>query len=164
MRLVEYQGALQVLDFANGHIELVLVKAIEGAALIGQSISQLQVHMPSVEAKIVAISRQGETLTPQSDTVIEVDDEVFFIAAKDNVREVISELRGIMTPCRNIMIAGGGNIGVGLAQALEDRYHVKIISRDNNVVADWLKNCKMQSSYMVMPLMKLYCLMKILRM
>lgn len=130
MRLVEYPGALQVLDFANGHIELVLVKALKGAALIGQPLNQLQVHLPSVEAKIVAISRQGAAISPQLDTVIEVDDEVFFIAAKDNVREVISELRGIIEPPRNVMIAGGGNIGLGLAQALENHYRVKVITRD----------------------------------
>jgi trk system potassium uptake protein TrkA len=131
-RLVEYSGALQVLDFSHGKIELVMVKAIDGAALVGQPLSKLLVHLPSVDAKIVAISRQGKTIIPQSDTHIEVDDEVFFITAKENVREVISELQGIVSPCRNIMIAGGGNIGMGLAQVLEDRYHVKIISRDKH--------------------------------
>ncbi len=129
-RLVEYPGALQVLDFANGSIELVIVRAQKNAPLIGLPLNQLQAHMPSVEAKIIAISRQGRTMEPSGNTVIEANDEVFFIASKDNVREVISELRGIMPPYRNIMIAGGGNVAVGLAQVLEKKYHVKVISRD----------------------------------
>lgn len=131
-RLIEYPSALQVLDFAHGKIELVMVKALKDAPLIGQPLSNVLIHLPSVEAKIVAISRQGKTVIPQPDTIIEVDDEVFFIAAKDHVREVISELRGTIKPCRNIMIAGGGNIGLGLAHALENDYHVKIITRDKS--------------------------------
>ncbi|MFA6036544.1 MAG: Trk system potassium transporter TrkA [Legionellales bacterium] len=129
-RLVEYPNALQVLDFAHGKIELVMVKALKDAPLIGQPLRNVLVHLPSVEAKIVAISRQGKTIIPEPDTIIEVDDDVFFIAGKNNVREVISELRGISKPPRNIMIAGGGNIGLGLARALENDYHVKVITRD----------------------------------
>jgi trk system potassium uptake protein TrkA len=131
-RLVEYPSALQVLDFAQGKIELVMVKAKENAPLIGQPLKNLGIHMPSVETKIVAITRQNNTITPEPDTIIEINDEVFFIADKNNVREVISELRGSITPSRNIMIAGGGNTGLGIAQALEHRYHVKIISRDKH--------------------------------
>ncbi|HLF66932.1 MAG TPA: Trk system potassium transporter TrkA, partial [Gammaproteobacteria bacterium] len=128
-RLIEYPGALQVLDFANGHIELVSIQALKGAPIVGYPLSLMHVHMPSVEAKIVAISRAGLTINPTPDTVIEADDEVFFIAAKNNVREVNSELRGIDKPNRSIMIAGGGNIGLGLAQILESHYQVKVINR-----------------------------------
>ncbi len=81
-RLIEYPGALQVLDFANGHIELVSLQALKGAPLIGHPLSLLHVHMPSVEARIVALSRGGKSITPSPDTVVEADDEVYFIAAK----------------------------------------------------------------------------------
>jgi len=128
-RLIEYPGALQVLDFADGRVQLVTLKALAGAPLVGQTLSQLYVHMPSVEARIVAIFRHGEAITPTAETVIEVNDEVFFIAAKEDVREVISELRGVITPYKNIIIAGGGKIGMSLAKSLENRYNVKIINR-----------------------------------
>lgn len=127
MRLIEYPGALQVLDLAEGRIEFVIVKALKGAPLIGLTLNQLHKHLPSVEAKILTIARASTTFAPNPDTIIEIDDEVFFIASKDNVREVISELRAITTPYQSIMIAGGGNIGFSLAQKLEQHYQVKIV-------------------------------------
>jgi trk system potassium uptake protein TrkA len=55
---------------------------------------------------------------------------VFFIAARKNIRAVMSELRRLEKPVKRIMIAGGGNIGKRLAQTLEGRYQVKLIERN----------------------------------
>jgi trk system potassium uptake protein TrkA len=63
---------------------------------------------------------------PEGHTVIEVDDEVFFIAARKNIRAVMSEMRRSEKPYKRIMIAGGGNIGFRLAKKIESRYSVKI--------------------------------------
>ena len=59
--------------------------------------------------------------------MIEDGDEVFFIAAKKNIKKVMSELRKAERPYKRIIIAGGGNIGYRLASALEDSLNIKII-------------------------------------
>jgi trk system potassium uptake protein TrkA len=61
--------------------------------------------------------------------VVEPDDEVFFIAAREHIRAVTSELREVDKPYHRIMIAGGGNIGATLAERLEKHYQVKVIER-----------------------------------
>ncbi len=128
-RLIEFPGALQVLDFANGHVQCVALRAVEGAPLVGQALKNLYIHMPSIKAKIAAIFRQNTLVTLDEDTVIQANDEVFCICESTEIREVISELRGLIEPYKRIMIAGGGNIGFNLAQTLEKNYHVKIIDR-----------------------------------
>ena len=55
---------------------------------------------------------------------------MFFIAARKNIRAVMSELRKVDKPNKRIMIAGGGNIGRRLAQTLESNYQVKIIDHN----------------------------------
>ncbi len=130
-RLIEYPGALQVLDFADGLVRLVAVKAYYGGMLVGHELRELKEHMPGIKSRVAAIFRRGTPIIPQGNTVIEVDDEVFFIAAKDDIRAVMSELRKLDKPIKRIMVVGGGNIGKGLAAALEDRYQVKLI--DHNV-------------------------------
>jgi len=130
-RLIEYPGALQVLDFADGLVRLVAVKAYYGGPLVGHELRELKEHMPGIKSRVAAIFRRGTPIIPQGDTVIEVDDEVFFIAAKDDIRAVMSELRKLDKPIKRIIVVGGGNIGKGLAAALEDRYQVKLI--DHNV-------------------------------
>jgi len=129
-RLVEFPGALQVLDFANGRVRLVAVKAYYGGPMVGHELSELSEHMPGIETRVAAIYRRGQAIIPQGDTVIEVDDEVFFIASKENIRAVMSEMRRMDKTVKRILLVGGGNIGKGLAKALENKYQVKLIERD----------------------------------
>ncbi|GGG59055.1 potassium transporter inner membrane associated protein [Pseudohongiella nitratireducens] len=126
-RLIELPGSLQVLDFADGNAQLVGVRAYYGGPLVGQEIRFLREHMPNVDARVAAIFRRNRAITPEGSTVIEADDEVFFIAAPKNIRAVMSELRRMDKPYKRVIIAGGGNIGVRLAAALEKKYQVKVI-------------------------------------
>jgi len=126
-RLIEYPGSLQVIDFAGGKAQLVAVKAYYGGPLVGQQLRQLREHMPNVDMRVAAIFRRDRPIIPQGDTVIEADDEVFFIAAKADIRAVMSEMRRLDENYKRIMIAGGGHIGERLAEAIESRYQVKII-------------------------------------
>jgi trk system potassium uptake protein TrkA len=130
MRLIEHPGALQVLDFADGKVRLVGVRAYYGGPLVGNELGALREHMPGIHARVAAIFRRGTSILPTGKTVIEAGDEVFFIAARKNIRAVMSELRRLEKPVKRIIIAGGGNIGKRLAQALETRYQIKIIERD----------------------------------
>ncbi|GGJ94977.1 Trk system potassium transporter TrkA [Pseudomonas matsuisoli] len=126
-RLIEYPGALQVIDFAEGKAQLVGVKAYYGGPLVGQQLRQLREHMPKVDARVAAIYRRDRPIIPQGNTIIEADDEVFFIAAKDHILSVMGELRRLEDSNKRIVIAGGGHIGERLAEAIESRYQVKII-------------------------------------
>ncbi len=129
-RLIEYPGALQVLNFAEGKVQLVAVKAYYGGPLVGQELQKLRQHMPSVDTRVAAIYRRNRAIIPEGNTVIEADDEVFFIAAKKDIRAVMSELRRLERPAKRVIIAGGGNIGKRLATALENDYQVKLIDHN----------------------------------
>jgi trk system potassium uptake protein TrkA len=129
-RLIDLPGALQVLDFADGRVQLVAVKAFYGGPLVGQEIRLLRQHMPSVDARVAAIFRKDRPIIPEGSTVIEADDEVFFIAAQKNIKACMGELRRLDKPYKRLIIAGGGNIGMRLAESLEDRYQIKIIEKD----------------------------------
>ena len=131
-RLIEHPGALQVLDFAGGKVRLVGVRAYYGGPLVGQELRTLREHMPGIHTRVAAIFRRGKPIIPEGDTVIEAGDEVFFIAARKNIRAVMSELRKLDKPVKRIILAGGGNIGKRLAQALEGRYQVKIIEHNRD--------------------------------
>ncbi|WP_267273519.1 Trk system potassium transporter TrkA [Pseudomonas putida] len=128
-RLIEHPGSLQVIDFAEGKAQLVAVKAYYGGPLVGQQLRQIRAHMPNVDTRVAAIFRRDRPITPRGDTVIEADDEVFFIAAKKDIRAVMGELRRIDETNKRIVIAGGGQIGERLAEAIESRYQVKIIEK-----------------------------------
>ncbi|ERP86975.1 potassium transporter peripheral membrane protein [Marinobacter sp. ES-1] len=130
-RLIEYPGTLQVLEFSKGLARLVAIRATQGGPLVGRELSYLRTHMPKIDTRVAAIFRKDRAIMPQGDTVIEDGDEVFFIAAADHIRSVMSELQPLSKPYKRIFICGGGNIGYRLANTLESRYQVKILERDH---------------------------------
>ena len=143
-RLIEYPGAIQVLDFADGAVQLVGIKAYHDGPLVGSPLVEMRDHMPNIEARVAAIYRKNEVITPKSDTVIMADDEVFFVAARKHIRRVMGEMRKMDFKLKRIMLAGGGNIGLGLAKALERKGNiVKIIEHNPEraeAIADEVKN------------------------
>lgn len=130
-RLVDYPGALQVMEFAGGRASLVAVKAYYGGKLVGHAISSLKEHMPNVETRVAAIFRQGKAIKPMGTTIIEAGDEVFFITDTRYVRMVMEEMQKLEHQYRRVMIAGGGNVGAGLARMLEENHHVKLIEHNS---------------------------------
>jgi trk system potassium uptake protein TrkA len=129
-RIIEHPGALQVLDFAEGQVRLMGVRAYEGSSLVGQALRVLPDRMPGIETRVAAIFRQGRPIMPEGNTLIEADDEVFFIAARKNARAIVGELRKLDRMVKRLIIAGGGHIGARLAQGLEDRFQVKVIEHN----------------------------------
>jgi trk system potassium uptake protein TrkA len=128
-RLIEYPGALQVVDFAEGRVRLVGLRAYYGGPLVSRQLKELPTHLPGVDMRVAAVYRRGRPIIPEGDTVIEVDDEVFFIAADEHIRKIMAEMRKLERPVKRVMLAGGGNIGLRLARALEDHVQVKLIER-----------------------------------
>ncbi|MHB1352906.1 MAG: Trk system potassium transporter TrkA [Thiobacillus sp.] len=136
-RLIEHPEALQVLDFAEGKIRLVAVRAYHGGPLVGHELQDIKRHMPNVDCRVPAIYRRDHGIVPKGITVIEPGDEVFFLARKQDIPGVMRELRRMERPVRRVMIAGGGNIGRRLAARIERDYDVKVIDH-NKIVSNTL--------------------------
>lgn len=142
-RLIEFPGALQVLDFAGGKVQLVAARAFYGGPLVGHPLRDLPEQLPGIQARVTAIYRRQEVIIPKGDTVIEPGDDVFFIAAPKHIRAVMSEFRKLDSPNRRVIIAGGGNIGTRLAKALEKTCNIKIIENNEDrarAIAEELKH------------------------
>ena len=135
LKLIEFPEALQVLEFADGGASLIAVRAFAGGPLVSHPIKDLRRHIPNVDSRIVAIFRNDASVRVDGDTFIQPGDEVFFLAPSKNIRAVMGELRRMDKPVRRVILAGGGNIGLRLARALDtgegldtsDRFNVRII-------------------------------------
>ena len=127
--LIQFPGALQVLEFSAGRVRLVAARARDGA-LVNRPLYKLPEDIPNVECRVAAIYRDGASISPNGDTVVMEDDEVFFVAGRKDIQAVLREVRAPDDPIRRVVIAGGGNIGTRLAATLERSNQVKVIERD----------------------------------
>ena len=126
-QLISFPGALQVLDFADGKAQMVAVRMNKNSPLLDKTIEQLSEYLPNADYRIVTIFRGGKGITPNGNTVIKQDDELFIIAAAKTIRKLLKDIKQTDKSVKRLMIAGGGNIGVNLARSLENQYQVKVI-------------------------------------
>src|ERR1700722_9586502 len=61
-RLLSYPGALQVVDFADGRVQLVGLRARPDGLLVGRELRTLREHLPDTEARIAAIYRKDRLI------------------------------------------------------------------------------------------------------
>ena len=91
-KLIEYPGALQVVNFAEGKVSIAAVKAYYGGPLVGNALFDARTHAAYRHPRR-RYFRQDRPIRPQGSTIIEAGDEVFFVAASQHIRAVMSELQ-----------------------------------------------------------------------
>ena len=129
IEVIDHPGAFQVLDFADGKIRMVGAKTKPQGFLVDNPISSLHDHLGNEKVRIAAIYREGEMIAPEGNTIIKAGDEVYFIAAPDDIDHMITEFNQDQEEANNIVIAGGGRIGLKLASRLEENNNVKLIEK-----------------------------------
>lgn len=135
-RVVEEPGAEQVFEFENGLVQLVETKAYAGTPIVGHPIKELHKHLPKIQMRIVSLYRNGRAIPAYGDTVIKDGDRVYFVTKKSSVSKVLKEFRRLDRAYKNIIIAGGGRIGLNLAKHLEKNHRVRIIEMSKSRVKE----------------------------
>jgi trk/ktr system potassium uptake protein len=127
-KLIQYPEALQVLEFAQGLVSLIAVRAVEGSPLVRHSLAEIPDLVPGADMRIVAIYRLDKAVRSlDGDTRIETGDEVFVLAATAHIRAVLGALAKVDQPVKRLMIAGGGKVGLRLAREIHGEYQLKLI-------------------------------------
>ena len=129
-RLISYPRALQVLEFADGKVQMVAVRASYSGPLVGHRTGDIGKYLPELKYRIAILFRQGRAIIPRGNIVIEPDDELFFISTPKHMRALLQSFRSTKREFKRIILAGGGNIGMRLAMKLERHYQVKLIEID----------------------------------
>ncbi len=129
-QLIDYPEALQVLEFSQGRAHLIVMRAAEGSALVNHTIGEFRELFPAVPMRVVAIYRQGVELPVASTLRVLLGDEIFVLAGKEKIRDVLGAIHNTDQPVRRVMIAGGGKVGLRLARSLTGQCQVKLIEHD----------------------------------
>ena len=130
LQLIDYPEALQVLEFSQGRARLIAVRAAAGSRLANHSIGEFRDLFPAAQMRVVAIYRQETEVPLAAATRVLPGDEVFVLADRDKIRQVLGAIHNFDRPVRRVMIAGGGKVGLRLARRLAGHCEVKIIDRE----------------------------------
>jgi trk system potassium uptake protein TrkA len=145
LRRLALPGAVDTVLFAEGAVAVVGILCEEDCPVVDTPLSQLTGLFPDLEAVVVGIVRDERLFVPHSNDVMLVGDLVYVVVAKEQVRRTLAIFGHEEQEAARVIIAGGGNVGLYLAERLEardGRTKVKIIeaSRERAVaIADRLK-------------------------
>ena len=121
-------GTVNVETFAENRIEVAEVVLTEDSPVVGRQVKDVELPPRSL---IVGVVRKDETLVPQGNTVLEVRDHVFLIGEHRDIDRIVRAVTTHAKRVEEVMIMGGGRIGLRLALALEeDGIRVKVVEKD----------------------------------
>ncbi|OYT33588.1 Trk system potassium transport protein TrkA, partial [Archaeoglobales archaeon ex4484_92] len=122
-RLVGLPGAIEIVSFSGGKVEMVEVQIMEGSKADGCRIKNLDLPKNIV---ITSIYRSGNLIIPRGETLLEKGDKIAIVGKS----EEIERIRGLFGPpiVRRVTIFGAGTIGSYVAKILErSRISVKLV-------------------------------------
>ena len=145
LRRIALPGATDAVRFAQNRVSMIAVECDEDCPLVNTPLEQLTELFPDLAATIVGVWRNNRMFTPHSSDQLRTGDLAYVIADREQVARVLGLFGHEETAAQRIILAGGGNIGLTVARALEERgsaVRVKIIeaSRERAIgIADELK-------------------------
>ncbi len=134
-RRLQMPGAIDVVPMGNGRVSVVGVRCEEDCPIVGQPMRQLTQLFPDLNLRVVGIVRDEKGVVPRSDAVMMPGDDVYFICDTAHLPRAMAAFGHEETEGRTVVIAGGGNIGLRLAQEIETEHEgvrAKVIEYDRD--------------------------------
>lgn len=131
LRVLEIPGASDMMDFFDGNVKLVGAPALKSSPLINRPLKDMTRLWEDGRFLVAAIFHNGEFSMPTGDSKIVPGDTVYFVSQREHMADGMRLLGHRGEKARDIMIAGGGFVGLNLAAGLEKRgVNVKIVEQD----------------------------------
>ncbi|TVQ82585.1 MAG: Trk system potassium transporter TrkA [Micavibrio sp.] len=121
MERINAPGSFNIIPLVEGHLQLVSVLCNDDCPVINTPMKQLYTLFPDLLFKVVAIIRGNEKIVPEQMDQIRPKDEVYFVVASEHMARTMAAFGHEEKEARRILIVGGGNIGICLAQELHAR-------------------------------------------
>ncbi|WP_157019225.1 Trk system potassium transporter TrkA [Mesorhizobium xinjiangense] len=127
LRRIALPGATDVVRFADDKVAMVAIECLEECPVINTPLSQLSELFPDLPSTVVGVLRDDHLFIPHSADQLVAGDLAYVVTTKEQVRRTLGLFGHEEKDVQRILIAGGGNIGLYVAKALETRQrHTKV--------------------------------------
>jgi len=133
LRRLSLPGAFETVSFGDGAVTLVGVTCEEDCPIVDTPLKQLTELFPDLPSVVVAVDREGHLFVPHGEDQLLAGDEAYFVSRTDQVERTLKIFGHDEKQARRVVIAGGGNVGLYVADKLEEmksRTRLKLIEND----------------------------------
>ena len=131
-------AAFDTERFFDGKAQLMGLRLDEDCPVVNTPLRQLSDLFSTLRVVVLAVRREGRLFAPEAGDQLFVGDEAYVFAPVEDIPRTLEVFGKSETKQERIVIVGGGNIGLAVAQALEDRgarIRSKVIEK-NRAVAE----------------------------
>lgn len=137
--LLKRSATTDSLEFARGKLQVAVFKLEEESELIGMNMAEFS-SVAATEGqkfRVVAISRNDETIIPKFDTKFKYHDLVFIISKREGMNMLMKYIGKENIEVKNLMILGGSPIGTMVAKQLSKQMEsIKLIEMNKQKCVD----------------------------
>jgi len=120
-RLVEIPDATDVVEFAEGRVRITGIKVDPHSYVIGKKLQNLDKENEKHDIIIAAIFRDDKVIIPRGDDIIQENDLVYAVTEANKILTITNYFKEKERRAQRVMILGGGEIAIELAQRFEKR-------------------------------------------
>ena len=132
-RRLEAPGALDNVPFGNDKIKMLEISIERNCPIKDMPLTKLTEKFPDFKANILgAVRKEKFVYLKKNDQMIE-GDNVYLVVSSDQLNAILKAFGHEEKTAKNILIIGGGNIGLNLAKMLEANFEdvrIKIIEKN----------------------------------
>ena len=132
-RRLEIPGAFDAIPLSDGKVTLIGVRCGADCPVIDTPLRHLTALFPDLHIAVVGILRDDRKIVPTAEEQMLAGDEVYFVADSEHLKRALAAFGHEEPEARRLIIVGGGNIGLFLAEAVEEQQRaadIKLIEID----------------------------------
>jgi trk/ktr system potassium uptake protein len=131
MKLLQFPGAIDVVDFNNGRIKIIGLKVENPIFYDGIELNEIREKSGLDDLVVASIYRDNEVIIPRGYDKIYFDNIVYAITTNENINSLLTFFGKEYEPIKRAMIVGGGNIDSPLSKEFEKmNISTKLIETD----------------------------------
>ncbi|SDX10052.1 trk system potassium uptake protein TrkA [Lutibacter oricola] len=122
------------IQFENGTLNILGSTLEYTSPLIGLTVQEATGKFTNVDFITIAIKPENsdETIIPRGNTVYQANDQIYFSTPKESIKDLYQLMGKTQFGVKDVMILGGGKIGVKAARNLCPNFNIKLIEIDKD--------------------------------
>jgi trk system potassium uptake protein TrkA len=119
--------------FMGGRAQLLGLHLDAECPVLNTPLRQLNDLFPTLRAIVVGMRRDGRLIAPEAEDQLLEEDDIYVFTHSEDVNRCLEIFGKNSKKQERVVIVGGGNVGLGVARALEartDRIRAKVIEKD----------------------------------
>ncbi len=126
-------AAFDTESFLDGKVQLLGIRLEEDCPVLDTPLRQLTDLFSTLSAIVVGVRRRGALFTPEPNDQLYAGDEIYVCTRTEDVARTLEVFGKTSHEQHRVVIIGGGNVGLTVAESLEQgprRLRIKVIEKE----------------------------------